>query len=70
MLWGIVGHCWPGLAGLGACLRRVWRCCQVASAVFVLDLKGKILISRDYRGDVPKSAVDKYDTAAFVFRAW
>ncbi len=36
-----------------------WCRLQVASAIFVLDLKGKILISRDYRGDVPKSAVDK-----------
>jgi hypothetical protein len=32
---------------------------MVASAIYVLDLKGKVLISRDYRGDVPKSAIDK-----------
>ena len=32
---------------------------MVASAVYVLDLKGKIIISRDYRGDVPKSAIEK-----------
>ena len=33
---------------------------MVASAVFVLDLKGKVLISRNYRGDVPPAAVDKF----------
>jgi len=31
-----------------------------ASAVFVLDLKGKIIISRNYRGDVPMSAAEKF----------
>ncbi len=33
---------------------------MVASAVFVLDLKGKVLISRNYRGDIPPSAVDRF----------
>lgn len=33
---------------------------MVASAVYVLDLKGKILIARDYRGDVPKSAAERF----------
>jgi len=33
---------------------------MVASAIYILDLKGKILISRDYRGDVPKAAVEKF----------
>lgn len=33
---------------------------MVASAVFILDLKGKVLISRNYRGDVPMTAVDKF----------
>ncbi|KAG2186105.1 hypothetical protein INT43_002543 [Umbelopsis isabellina] len=32
----------------------------MASAVFILDLKGKVLISRNYRGDVPMSAVEKF----------
>lgn len=32
---------------------------MVASAVFFLDLKGKIIIWRNYRGDVPKAAVEK-----------
>ncbi|KAI9295896.1 clathrin adaptor, mu subunit [Neoconidiobolus thromboides FSU 785] len=32
----------------------------MASAIFVLDLKGKILISRNYRGDIPLSAVEKF----------
>ena len=30
------------------------------SAIFVLDLKGKVLISRNYRGDIPMTAVDKF----------
>eukprot|EP00041_Stephanoeca_diplocostata_P017365 m.348604 g.348604 ORF g.348604 m.348604 type:complete len:430 (-) comp20678_c0_seq1:246-1535(-) len=30
------------------------------SAVYVLDIKGKPLISRDYRGDVEASAIDKF----------
>ncbi|XP_022087892.1 AP-1 complex subunit mu-1-like [Acanthaster planci] len=32
------------------------------SAVFFLDLKGKVLISRNYRGDVDMSSVDKFMT--------
>eukprot|EP00300_Choanocystis_sp_HF-7_P001923 c11524_g1_i2.p1 GENE.c11524_g1_i2~~c11524_g1_i2.p1 ORF type:complete len:471 (-),score=132.37 c11524_g1_i2:185-1537(-) len=35
---------------------------MVASAVFILDLKGKTIISRNYRGDVPMSIVDKFVT--------
>jgi len=31
-----------------------------ASAIFIMDLKGKILISRNYRGDVPMSASEKF----------
>lgn len=30
------------------------------SAVFVMDLKGKVLISRDYRGDVPMNISEKF----------
>lgn len=34
---------------------------MVASAVFVMDVKGKIIISRNYRGDIPMSLVcDKF----------
>ncbi|TPX71423.1 hypothetical protein SpCBS45565_g01076 [Spizellomyces sp. 'palustris'] len=33
---------------------------MVASALFILDLKGKVLISRNYRGDIPMSAVEKF----------
>ena len=33
---------------------------MVASAVFVMDSKGKIIISRNYRGDVPSSASIRY----------
>ncbi|ANB10944.1 Apm1p [Sugiyamaella lignohabitans] len=32
----------------------------MASAIFFLDLKGKHLLSRNYRGDIPMSAVDKF----------
>ncbi|KAG9295396.1 hypothetical protein G9A89_013425 [Geosiphon pyriformis] len=32
----------------------------MASAIFVLDLKGKVLISRNYRGDIPLSAVERF----------
>jgi len=31
-----------------------------ASAVFILDLKGRLLISRDYRGDIPTSVATKF----------
>lgn len=31
-----------------------------ASAVFVLDVKGKVLICRNYRGDIDMSAIDKF----------
>jgi len=31
-----------------------------ASAVFVMDLKGKVIISRDYRGDIPMNIADKF----------
>ncbi|KAI8907364.1 Mu homology domain-containing protein [Gorgonomyces haynaldii] len=30
------------------------------SAVFILDLKGKVLISRNYRGDIPMSSIEKF----------
>ena len=30
------------------------------SAVYILDLKGKHLISRDYRGDIPHNVIDKF----------
>ncbi len=29
---------------------------MVASAIYIMDLKGKIIISRNYRGDIPLSA--------------
>ena len=31
-----------------------------ASAVFILDLKGKVLIARNYRGDIPMSEIDHF----------
>lgn len=30
------------------------------SAVFILDLKGKVLIARNYRGDIPMAAIDAF----------
>lgn len=33
---------------------------MTVSALFILDLKGKPIISRNYRGDVPMSLVDKF----------
>lgn len=33
---------------------------MVASAVYIMDVKGKIIISRNYRGDVPSSAAIRY----------
>lgn len=33
---------------------------MVCSAVFILDLKGKVLISRNYRGDIPMSAIEDF----------
>lgn len=30
------------------------------SAIFILDLKGKVLISRNYRGDMDMSKIDKF----------
>jgi hypothetical protein len=32
---------------------------MVASAIYVMDSKGKILISRNYRGDVTRASADK-----------
>jgi len=32
---------------------------MVASAIYFMDMKGKILISRSYRGDVSKAAAEK-----------
>jgi len=33
---------------------------MVASAVFLTDIKGKVLISRNYRGDIPMSICDRF----------
>lgn len=33
-----------------------------ASAIYILDLKGKVLISRNYRGDIDMSSIDKFMT--------
>ena len=33
---------------------------MVASAVFILDPKGKIIIARNYRGDIPMNCVETF----------
>lgn len=32
---------------------------MVASALFIMDLKGKIIISRNFRGDIPMTVSDR-----------
>eukprot|EP00127_Corallochytrium_limacisporum_P006832 Clim_evm47s236 gene=Clim_evmTU47s236 len=33
---------------------------MVASAVYILDMKGKVLISRNYRGDIPMNVIERF----------
>ena len=33
---------------------------MATSAIFILDLKGRVILSRDYRGDVPAKCVDRF----------
>ncbi|CAM9141733.1 unnamed protein product [Ectocarpus fasciculatus] len=33
---------------------------MVASAVFIMDLKGKVIISRNYRGDIPLNVAERF----------
>lgn len=33
---------------------------MAASALFILDLKGRVILSRDYRGDVPAKSVESF----------
>ena len=32
---------------------------MVASAIFITDTKGKVIIARNYRGDIPMAASEK-----------
>jgi len=32
---------------------------MVASAIYITDIKGKVIISRNYRGDLPANVTDK-----------
>lgn len=32
---------------------------MVASALFIMDLKGKIIISRNFRGDIPMAVSER-----------
>lgn len=34
-----------------------------ASAFYIMDLKGRVLISRDYRGDINATAVEQFTKA-------
>jgi len=33
---------------------------MVASAIFIMDTKGKVIIARNYRGDIPMSVSERY----------
>lgn len=33
---------------------------MVASAIFIMDLKGKVIISRNYRGDIPMNVSERF----------
>jgi AP-1 complex subunit mu len=33
---------------------------MVASAIYFLDLKGKVLLQRNYRGDIPEEAAERF----------
>lgn len=33
---------------------------MVLSAVYILDMKGKVLISRNYRGDIENNVIDQF----------
>ncbi|RYY82846.1 hypothetical protein EON63_12480 [archaeon] len=33
---------------------------MVASAVFIMDTKGKVIIARNYRGDIPMSVAERF----------
>lgn len=50
---------------LFSCLKRgdKWRDIHeimVASAIFIMDLKGKVIVSRNYRGDIPMNVAERY----------
>ncbi len=35
---------------------------MVFSAIYIMDLKGKVIISRNYRGDLPMNVSEKFAT--------
>jgi hypothetical protein len=39
---------------------------MVVSAIFLVDLKGKVLISRNYRGDVTRAQAERSATSGCV----
>ena len=52
----------PHTCAAGARAWEFGRCSvrMTASAVFILDVKGKVIISRNYRGDVPMNCVERF----------
>lgn len=43
-------------------LRRSCQLTMPVSAVYLLDSKGKVIISRDYRGDIPIKCLERFIT--------
>ena len=33
---------------------------MAASALFILDLKGRVILSRDYRGDISAKSIERF----------
>jgi hypothetical protein len=42
------------------CLQRPAGVTMACSAILVLDLKGRVLLARDYRGDIPLKQADRF----------
>ena len=40
---------------------------MACSAIYFLDNKGKVLISRNYRGDIENSVIDKFIGGPFTY---
>jgi hypothetical protein len=55
-----MGRVFDGLELMNTTLSLLLPYLLCTNIVFILDLKGKVLISRNYRGDIPMSAVEKF----------
>lgn len=51
-------HCAPDADAGAAC--GGGREAMACSAILVLDLKGRVLLARDYRGDIPLKQADRF----------